>query len=83
MGVLPLQFADGITRETLKLDGSETFTIHGVGALRPRQVVEVTLTRADGTTETFATRCRIDTVNELEYFLNGGILHYVLRKLAA
>jgi aconitate hydratase len=83
MGVLPLQFADGITRETLKLDGSETFTIHGVGALRPRQVVEVTLTRADGTVETFPTRCRIDTVNELEYFLNGGILHYVLRKLAA
>ncbi|WP_445193606.1 aconitate hydratase AcnA [Sphingomonas sp. Tas61C01] len=83
MGVLPLQFADGITRETLKLDGSETFTILGVGALRPRQVVEVTLARADGTTETFATRCRIDTVNELEYFLNGGILHYVLRKLAA
>ncbi|HEX8419675.1 MAG TPA: aconitate hydratase AcnA, partial [Sphingomonas sp.] len=83
MGVLPLQFADGITRETLKLDGSEAFTIHGVGALRPRQVVEVTLTRADGTVETFPTRCRIDTVNELEYFLNGGILHYVLRKLAA
>ncbi|WP_375421745.1 aconitate hydratase AcnA [uncultured Sphingomonas sp.] len=83
MGVLPLQFADGITRETLKLDGSETFTIRGVGALRPRQVVEVTLTRADGTVETFPTRCRIDTVNELEYFLNGGILHYVLRKLAA
>ena len=83
MGVLPLQFAEGITRETLKLDGSETFTIVGVGALRPRQIVEVTLTRADGSSETFATRCRIDTVNELEYFLNGGILHYVLRNLAA
>jgi aconitate hydratase len=83
MGVLPLQFAEGITRETLGLDGSETFTITGVGALRPRQSVDVQLTRADGTTETFATRCRIDTVNELEYFLNGGILHYVLRKLAA
>ena len=41
------------------------------------------LTRADGSTETFLTRCRIDTVNELEYFLNGGILQYVLRKLAA
>ena len=83
MGVLPLQFADGIDRHTLKLDGSETFTIHDVAALRPRQDVEVTLTRADGTTETFATRCRIDTVNELEYFLNGGILPYVLRSLAA
>ena len=83
MGVLPLQFAEGVTRETLKLDGSETFTIHGVADLRPRQAVTVTLARADGTTETFETRCRIDTVNELEYFLNGGILQYVLRKLAA
>jgi len=83
MGVLPLQFAEGVDRKTLALDGSETFTIKGVAALRPRQDVQVNLTRADGTTETFATRCRIDTVNELEYFLNGGILHYVLRKLAA
>ncbi|NLS27778.1 Aconitate hydratase A [Sphingomonas sp. S2M10] len=83
MGVLPLQFAEGVTRETLKLDGSETFTITGVADLRPRQDVEVKLTRADGSSETFLTRCRIDTVNELEYFLNGGILHYVLRKLAA
>jgi aconitate hydratase len=83
MGVLPLQFAEGVSRETLKLDGSETFTITGVAGLRPRQDVEVKLTRADGSSETFLTRCRIDTVNELEYFLNGGILHYVLRKLAA
>ncbi|MDB5569108.1 MAG: Aconitate hydratase [Hyphomicrobiales bacterium] len=83
MGVLPLQFADGVTRKTLALDGSETFTIENVAALRPRQEVQVHLTRADGSTEQFATRCRIDTVNELEYFLNGGILQYVLRKLAA
>ena len=83
MGVLPLQFAEGVDRKTLKLDGSETFTITGVADLRPRQDVTVTLTRADGTVVTFETRCRIDTVNELEYFLNGGILHYVLRKLAA
>ncbi|WP_288937196.1 aconitate hydratase AcnA [uncultured Sphingomonas sp.] len=83
MGVLPLQFAEGVTRQTLKLDGTETFTITGVANLRPRQTVEVTLKRADGSTETFETRCRIDTVNELEYFLNGGILQYVLRKLAA
>ncbi|EZP57325.1 MULTISPECIES: aconitate hydratase AcnA [Sphingomonas] len=83
MGVLPLQFAEGVTRQTLGLDGSETFTITGVANLRPRQTVDVTLTRADGTVETFATRCRIDTVNELEYFLNGGILQYVLRNLAA
>ncbi|HEY0621495.1 aconitate hydratase AcnA [Sphingomonas sp.] len=82
MGVLPLQFAEGVDRQTLKLDGSETFTILGVSQLRPRQDVEVKLTRADGSSETFLTRCRIDTVNELEYFLNGGILQYVLRNLA-
>ncbi len=83
MGILPLQFAEGVTRETLKLKGSDTFTIKNVAGLRPRQDVEVELTREDGTKETFLTRCRIDTVNELEYFLNGGILQYVLRKLAA
>ncbi len=83
MGVLPLQFAEGVTRQTLGLDGSESFTIQHVADIRPRQDVEVILTRADGSTETFLTRCRIDTVNELEYFLNGGILQYVLRKLAA
>ncbi len=83
MGVLPLQFAAGVDRKTLGLDGSETFTITGVAALRPRQTVTVEMTRADGTMESFETRCRIDTVNELDYFLNGGILQYVLRKLAA
>jgi aconitate hydratase len=83
MGVLPLQFAEGVDRKTLKLDGSETFTIMGVADIKPRQDVTVTLTRADGTVETFQTKCRIDTINELEYFLNGGILPYVLRKLAA
>ena len=83
MGVLPLQFAEGVTRQTLALTGDETFTIQNVAGLRPRQMVEVMLKRADGSTETFEARCRIDTVNELEYFLNGGILQYVLRKLAA
>ena len=83
MGVLPLQFVDGVDRKTLKLDGSETFTIRNVASLRPRQTVTVELTRADGSKESFETRCRIDTVNELDYFLNGGILQYVLRKLAA
>jgi aconitate hydratase len=83
MGVLPLQFAEGLDRTTLRLDGSETFTIENVSGLRPRQDVEVKLTRADGSIEMFTTKCRIDTVNELDYFLNGGILPYVLRKLAA
>ncbi|MBY0583005.1 MAG: aconitate hydratase AcnA, partial [Sphingomonas sp.] len=82
MGVLPLQFVEGTDRKTLGLDGTETFTITGVADLKPRQMVEVSLTRADGSTSTFQTLCRIDTINELEYFLNGGILHYVLRNLA-
>ena len=83
MGVLPLQFLPGTDRKTLGLDGSERFTIEGVAGLRPRQNVTVKLTRADGREEQFEARCRIDTVNELDYFLNGGILPYVLRKLAA
>ena len=83
MGVLPLQFAEGVTRATLTLDGSETYTIRSVAGIRPRQEVEVLLSREDGSTERFKTRCRIDTVNELEYYLHGGILQYVLRKLAA
>jgi len=83
MGVLPLQFVEGTDRKTLGLDGTETFTITGVADLKPRQDVEVKLTRADGSTSTFLTKCRIDTINELEYFLNGGILHYVLRNLAS
>ena len=83
MGVLPLQFKNGDTRDTLGLTGDESFTITGVGKLKPRQDVEVAVIRADGSTFTFTALCRIDTVNELEYFLNGGILQYVLRKLAA
>ncbi|WP_070156129.1 aconitate hydratase AcnA [Sphingobium phenoxybenzoativorans] len=83
MGVLPLQFNPGDTRETLGLTGNETFTITGVSALKPRQQVEVSVKRADGSAFTFEALCRIDTLNELDYFLNGGILPYVLRKLAA
>ncbi|PHQ64019.1 MAG: aconitate hydratase AcnA [Sphingobium sp.] len=83
MGVLPLQFKNGESRETLGLKGDDSFTILGVSDLKPRQDVDVQVTRADGSTFTFTALCRIDTVNELEYFLNGGILQYVLRKLAA
>ncbi|MFM5894228.1 MAG: aconitate hydratase AcnA [Novosphingobium sp.] len=82
MGVLPLQFADGTTRQTLGLGADDVFTIKGVASLQPRQEVEVAVTRKDGSTFTFKTLCRIDTANELEYFNNGGILQYVLRKLA-
>ena len=83
MGVLPLQFKDGDTRQSLGLTGDDAFTIRGVATLKPRQDVEVEVTRPDGSTFTFTALCRIDTANELEYFNNGGILQYVLRKLAA
>jgi aconitate hydratase len=83
MGVLPLQFRDGDTAAGLGLDGSETFTIRNVGGIQPRQDVEVEVTEADGHSRTIMARCRIDTFNELEYFHAGGILPYVLRKLAA
>jgi len=83
MGVLPLQFPEGVDRNTLGFDGSEQFTIENVAGLRPRQMVTVKVKRADGQETSFEARCRIDTVNELDYFLNGGILPYVLRKLAA
>ncbi|KKW92177.1 aconitate hydratase AcnA [Sphingobium chungbukense] len=83
MGVLPLQFKDGENKDTLGLTGDETFTIQNVSGLKPRQDVDVIVKRADGSTFTFTALCRIDTVNELDYFLNGGILQYVLRKLAA
>ena len=78
MGVIPLQFVDAPPA----FDGTETFTIVGVGELKPRQEIAVKVTRADGTVEHFPARVRIDTANELEYFKAGGILHYVLRHLA-
>jgi aconitate hydratase len=83
MGVLPLQFQNGDTRETLGLTGDDSFTIEHVAELKPRQQVTVKVARADGSTFSFEALCRIDTANEIEYFMNGGILHYVLRKLAA
>jgi aconitate hydratase len=83
MGVLPLQFQDDQTRETLGLTGDDVFTITGVADIKPRQTVTVEVTRPDGSTFSFDTLCRIDTANEVEYYMNGGILHYVLRKLAA
>ena len=79
MGVLPLQFLS----EVPAFDGSETFTVTGVASLQPRQEIEVAVTKADGSRSSFPARVRIDTANELEYFRHGGILHYVLRNLAA
>jgi aconitate hydratase len=83
MGVLPLQFADGESWQTLGLDGTETVTIEGLLSLTPRSNVAVKIVRADGRIVEAVTRCRIDTVNELDYYRHGGILHYVLRNLVA
>ena len=83
MGVLPLQFEDGATRETLGLTGDEHVSVSGIETLTPRQVLDVTITYADGRTATARAMARIDTENELEYFRHGGILHYVLRNLAS
>ncbi|MDP4576148.1 aconitate hydratase AcnA [Qipengyuania sp. G39] len=83
MGVLPLQFKDGDTRQSLGLGANDTFSIKGLADLTPGQDVEVEVTHEDGSKASFTALCRIDTANEMEYYRNGGILHYVLRKLAA
>ena len=82
MGVLPLQFLDGQDAETLELTGKETFDI--VGQTDPKaKTVKVTATAPGGHTTTFEAQVRIDTPKERDYYENGGILHYVLRQLAA
>ena len=82
MGVLPLQFKDGMTRESLKLTGDETFDISGIeSGLKPRMDLNMTIRRPDGGEETVPVLCRIDTENELDYYKNGGILHFVLREM--
>jgi aconitate hydratase len=83
MGVLPLQFKGDMTRKTLALDGSETFDIAGLSkGIKPGMEVTVRINRANGKTEEIKTACRIDTLDEAEYFKHGGILQYVLRNLA-
>ena len=82
MGVLPLQFKDGMTRQSLKLDGSERYDILGVAqGLKPRGDLLCRIHRASGKTEEIKLLCRIDTVDELEYYRHGGILQYVLRHM--
>ncbi|TVQ03733.1 MAG: aconitate hydratase AcnA [Balneolaceae bacterium] len=83
MGVLPLQFADGQTHESLGLEGSESFDIHVDDNLKPRQTVKVKAKKTDGTEIEFETVCRIDTPVEIDYYRNGGILHKVLRDYLA
>jgi aconitate hydratase len=84
MGVLPLQFLAGETRETLKLTGDETFSIENVSeALLNGGRARVQSIAADGTKKSFEVDVRIDTPREVDYYRNGGILPYVLRQLAA
>jgi len=84
MGVLPLQFKDGTTAQTLKLDGTETYDVLGLGAsLKPQQDVTFRITRQTGEVLNVPVRCRIDTPIEVDYFQHGGILPYVLRQLIA
>ena len=80
---MPLAVREGENAASLGLTGKEKYTIVGIADLQPRQDVEVKVTRDDGEEFSFTARCRIDTFNELEYFRAGGILHYVLRRLAA
>jgi aconitate hydratase len=82
MGVLPLQFKPGTDRVSLKLKGTETFDILGVASgLKPRADLACRIHRVDGSSEVVPLLCRIDTLDEIEYFRNGGILHYVLRNM--
>jgi aconitate hydratase len=82
MGILPLTFPEGMTRQTLKLDGTEVIDITGIETITPRMQVPVTIHRADGSTDTFNALCRVDTADEVEYYRHGGILQYVLRGMA-
>ncbi len=83
MGVLPLQFKEGESADSLGLSGDESFDVHIDDALQPLQDVRVTATNASGDITTFLATCRIDTPVEVDYFRNGGILHTVLRRLAS
>ncbi len=81
MGVLPLVFEEGTSWQSLGLKGDEMVSISGIADLKPRQVVTAKIAFADGATKEIPLLVRIDTLDELDYFRNGGILHYVLRNL--
>jgi aconitate hydratase len=84
MGVLPLQFVNNASAQTLKLDGTETYDIAGLGPnLKARQELTLKITRRDGSKESVSVLCRIDTPIEVDYYQHGGILPYVLRQLVA
>jgi aconitate hydratase len=82
MGVIPLEFKDGVTRQSLELDGSEQFDITGLEAgIEPGMDVACRITRRDGSSEDITLLCRIDTLDEVDYYREGGILQYVLRNI--
>ena len=82
MGILPLEFTQGMDRHKLNLKGSELVTVLGIEeGVNPKQIVKVEIKYADGTAKTIETVCRIDTASEIEYYKNGGILQYVLRNM--
>jgi aconitate hydratase len=84
MGVLPLQFREGVSAQTLRLDGTETYDVLGLGnRLKPQQDLLLRITRAAGPSESISVRCRIDTPIEIDYYQHGGILPFILRQLAA
>ena len=83
MGVLPLVFTDGASWQTLGLTGEEIVTIRGLTDLVPRKTIPLEIAYADGRKARLPVLVRIDTLDELEYFKNGGMLHYVLRNLVA
>ena len=83
MGVIPFEFTNGVSRKSLGLTGEETVSISGLDTIQPLQEVPCTITMAGGTVHEISLKCRIDTAIEIEYIEHGGVLHYVLRSLAA
>jgi aconitate hydratase len=84
MGVLPLQFKEGTTAQTLKLEGTETYDVVGLSAaVKPQQDLTLRITRKDGSRQDVPVTCRIDTPIEIDYYQHGGILPYVLRQIVA
>jgi aconitate hydratase len=82
MGVLPLTFREGEDRRTLGITGDEVIDLLGLEELKARMTVEMVIHRPDGSVHRTGLVCRVDTADEVEYYRNGGILHYVLRGMA-
>jgi aconitate hydratase len=83
MGIVPFVFEEGLSWQSVGLKGDETVSIEGLATIKPRQKMIAKVTAADGVTRDVPIVCRIDTLDEIEYYRHGGILHYVLRNLAA